>query len=103
MAKKPVNKAIKAKILGFEDDPIHKGRTIVSVEFKKGTEMWRQGFSFIRPDRPISVEEFLVNIKDGVTEGKWTIEPPTDPFKYLKEAEGKELTLSLDEPTDDII
>lgn len=84
------NRKLTAKIINIEADPLHKGRTIVSVRFtdQKSGDEWTQGFSLL-PDRPISLEEFILNLKSR------ELAPPVDPFQYLKDAQNKPFELDL--------
>lgn len=84
---------LKCKIKNVEPDPIHAGRTIVSLEVDDGKGPWIQGFSLTTPDHPITVEELIVLLQDK------KLERPTDPFTYIKEAQ-EQATLFEVVPTD---
>lgn len=85
---------IKCKIINVEPDPLHSDRTLVSVELHKGRKKWVQAFSLLDSERPISVEEFMEHLKGQ------KLEPPTDPFTYLKQAQkqGSEFEIELGVP-----
>lgn len=73
---------LKCLIKNVEPDPLHAGRTIVSVQFDDGSEEgpWIQGFSLTTPDHPITLEELKVSLQEQ------NISRPEDPFTYIKEA-----------------
>lgn len=82
--------ALKCIIKNVEPDPLHGGRTIVSVQFDDGKgDPWIQGFSLTTPDHPITLEELVVSLQEQ------HIERPKDPFAYIKEAQQNKTSFAL--------
>lgn len=85
-------KNIKCKITDISEDPLHKGRMIVAVEFDDGDPAgpWHQGFSVV-PEKVITVEDFLTQLYSQ------KIERPIDPYQNLKQImqAGEEFVLDL--------
>lgn len=78
-------KSIECKIINIEADPIHPGRTIVSLELNDGKMdgPYVRGFSVITPEGPISLEKFALDLSN------MDLSRPKDPFFYLKESKEK--------------
>lgn len=83
----------KVKITKLTPDPLHKGRILVHLLVSQGKESWVRQVSFIRPDRPVSAEEFVQSLKYHM------ISRPQDPLQYLNEAIefGNEFDLEIKE------
>jgi ferredoxin-NADP reductase len=82
---------LKCKIINIEQDPKHPSRMIVSLQIDDGQgEPYIRAYSLLPPDRPISLEEFAVQIADK------DLSRPTKPFHYLQEAQdaGTEFTIT---------
>lgn len=72
---------LKCRIINIEPDPKHSSRTIVSVQIQDSDpEPYIRAFSIINPDRPISLEEFTIMLKDK------DLSRPDKPFSFLQEA-----------------
>ena len=81
---------LSCSILFFNPDPVRKGNTIITIEFNDGKgDPWRQDFSVSHNDRPYSLDEFKMHLKN------MRIERPVDPFQDLKEY--RDFELELDE------
>lgn len=91
-------KQLKCKLKDVAPDPMNPGRTIVSFEFDDGSDdgPWVQGFSMLPPDRPLSLEELILKVKE------YGIKRPTDPFVFVREEleKGKEFTIDMAKETD---
>lgn len=92
MAHKPSKKKLKCKITDIYQDPLHKGRMIVAVEFDDGDPAgpWHQGFSVV-PEKIITLEEFMTQMYSQ------KIERPVDPYSNLRSVmeQGQEFVLDL--------
>lgn len=85
MAHPNKSKDLKCRIINIEPDPKHPSRTIVSIKIDDGEpEPYIRAFAIINPDRPLSLEEFTVMLKDK------DLSRPDKPFHYLQEAQDKE-------------
>jgi len=74
-------KDLNCKIINIEQDPKHSARMIVSLEIRDGDgDPYIRAYSLLPPDRPISLEEFAVQIADK------DLSRPSKPFHYLQEA-----------------
>lgn len=74
---------LKCRIINIEPDPKHPTRTIVSIEIDDGDAeagKYIRAYSLTPPDRPVSLEEFAVQLRDK------DLSRPTKPFHYLYEA-----------------
>ncbi len=72
---------LKCRIINIEPDPKHPSRTIVSIKIDDGEpEPYIRAFSLTNPERPISLEEFAVQLRDR------DLSRPDKPFHYLQEA-----------------
>lgn len=81
MANPNKSKDLKCRIINIEPDPKHPSRSIVSIEIDDGEpDKYIRAYSLLPPDRPISLEEFAVQLRDK------DLSRPTKPFHYLYEA-----------------
>lgn len=73
--------ALKCKIINIEQDPKHASRQIVSLQIDDGQdEPYVRAYSLLPPERPISLEEFQIQI------ARKDLSRPDKPFHYLEEA-----------------
>jgi hypothetical protein len=78
-------KTLKCKIINIEQDPKHLTRTIVSLRIDDGEpETYIRAFSLANPERPISLEEFQIQLASK------DLSRPDKPFHYLHEAKDNE-------------
>ncbi len=76
---------LKCKIINIEQDPKFNTRTIVSLRIDDGAgDPYIRAFSLANPERPISMEEFQIQLA-----GK-DLSRPDKPFHYLHEAKDAE-------------
>lgn len=61
-------------------------RTLVSFEVDNGKRKWNKVVSILTPDRPLSLEEFVIILRDNEEIDLKPPEEEVDPLKYLKEA-----------------
>lgn len=81
MADPNKSKDLKCSIINIEPDPKHPTRTIVSIKIDDGEpEPYIRTFSLLPPERPISLEEFAIQLRDR------DLSRPDKPFHYLQEA-----------------
>lgn len=81
------NKKLVCKIVNIEDDPIHKGRKIVSIKIDDGDNdkgPYIRAYSLIPPENPISLEKFSIDL------ARKDLSRPIDGFHFLNQAQKDE-------------
>lgn len=81
---------LKCKIINMEPDPKHPARTIVSLRIDDGKgDPYVRAYSLLPLDRPISLEEFQIQI------AKKDLSRPDKPWHYLEEAKDAETEFTV--------